>query len=227
MIRRSNDIAALERAIGHTFEDRKLLTEALTHSSAADHVSNERLEFLGDRVLGLVIAQALVSRYPKENEGALAPRLNGLVRRETLAVVAEALDVGAHMKMARSESQSGGRRKQGMLADAMEAIIAAVFLDAGLQAARDVILDAWQPHLDAQDAAPIDAKTSLQEWAQGRGLPLPTYEVLGRDGPDHNPRFRIGVSLSTGERAEGIDNSKRAAQQAAAAALLSTLEANP
>ena len=223
MIRRSDDIAALERAIGHTFDDHKLLTEALTHSSAIDVASNERLEFLGDRVLGLVIAQALVSRYPNESEGTLAPRLNGLVRRETLALVAEQVDLGAHMKMARSESQSGGRRKQGILADGMEALIAAVFLDAGLTAARDMILDAWRPHLDAQDAAPIDAKTALQEWAQGRGLPLPKYIEVAREGPDHNPSFRIEARLSTGESAEGIDHSKRAAQQVAAAALLKIL----
>ncbi len=224
MIRKSEDIGALERAIGHRFEDRKLLAEALTHSSIIDSESNERLEFLGDRVLGLVIAHTLISRYPNENEGMLAPRLNDLVRRETLASVAETLNLGAHMKMARSESQSGGRRKQGMLADAMEAVVAAVFLDAGLQAARDVILDAWQPHLDTQDTAPIDAKTALQEWAQGRGLPLPAYETLNREGPDHNPRFRVSVSLSTGERAEGIDSSKRAAQQVAASELLSMLD---
>ena len=225
LIRRSDDIEALERAIGHTFDDRKLLTEALTHSSAADITSNERLEFLGDRVLGLVIAQALIARFPKEAEGTLAPRLNGLVRRETLAKVAEAVNLGAYMKMARSESQSGGRRKQGMLADAMEAVIAAVFLDSGLQAARDVILEGWRPHLEAQDAAPIDAKTALQEWAQGRGQPLPIYTVVSREGPDHNPVFRIEASLSSGEKAQGEDNSKRSAQQAAATALLAKLEA--
>jgi len=225
LIRRNDDIAALERAIGYTFESRKLLTEALTHSSASDAVSNERLEFLGDRVLGLVIAQAIVARHPHESEGTLAPRLNGLVRRETLAAVAESLDLGAHMKMARSESQSGGRRKQGMLADAMEAIIAAVFLDSGLPAARDVILDAWRPHLDAQDAAPIDAKTALQEWAQGRGLALPAYKTLSREGPDHNPVFTVEVSLSTGEKAEGSDSSKRAAQQVAATVLMAKLDA--
>ena len=224
MILRNDDIDALEKAIRYAFEDKKLLTEALTHSSANDAVSNERLEFLGDRVLGLVIAQALVARFPTESEGTLAPRLNGLVRRETLAAVAEAVNLGAHMKMARSESQSGGRRKQGMLADAMEAVIAAVFLDGGLPAARDVILDGWRPHLDAQEAAPIDAKTALQEWAQGRALPLPTYTTLSREGPDHKPVFRIEVSISTGERAEGTDNSKRAAQQAAAEALLAVLE---
>lgn len=224
MILRSDDIDALERAIGYAFEDRKLLTEALTHSSANDAVSNERLEFLGDRVLGLVIAQALVVRFPGEDEGTLAPRLNGLVRRETLALVAEAINLGSYMKMARSESQSGGRRKQGMLADAMEAVIAAVFLDGGLHAARDVILDGWRPHLDTQEAAPIDAKTALQEWAQGRALPLPNYTTLSREGPDHKPVFRVEVSIRTGERAEGTDNSKRAAQQAAAEALLAELE---
>lgn len=221
---RNDEIEALERAIGYTFDDRQLLTEALTHSSANDTVSNERLEFLGDRVLGLVIAQALVARFPTESEGTLAPRLNGLVRRETLAAVAEAINLGDHLKMARSESQSGGRRKQGMLADAMEAVIAAVFLDSGLPAARDVILDGWRSHLDTQDAAPIDAKTELQEWAQGRALPLPAYTTLSREGPDHKPVFKVEVSLSTGERAEGVDSSKRAAQQVAAEALLAVLE---
>jgi ribonuclease-3 len=224
LIRRSDDIAALERAIGHTFEDRRLLSEALTHSSIPGELSNERLEFLGDRVLGLVIAEALVARYADESEGTLAPRLNGLVRRETLADVAKALDIGAHLKMAKSESRSGGRQKEGMLADAMEAIIAAVYLDAGLSAARDVILDGWRLHLDRQDEAPIDAKTALQEWAQGRGMPLPAYREVSRDGPDHNPNFTVEVSLGNGETARGSDSSKRAAQQAAAKALLSELE---
>jgi len=221
---RRDDIDVFERAIGYTFDDQKLLTEALTHSSAVDAVSNERLEFLGDRVLGLIIAQALLERFPNESEGTLAPRLNGLVRRETLATVAGSVNLGAYLKMARSESQSGGRRKQGMLADAMEAVIAAVFLDGGLSSARDVILDAWCPHLEAQASAPIDAKTALQEWAQGRALPLPTYTTISREGPDHKPVFKIEVSLKTGERAEGVDNSKRAAQQAAAETLLAKLE---
>lgn len=215
----------LERAIGHSFQNPKLLQQALTHSSATDTPSNERLEFLGDRVLGLVIAQTIVSRYPEEDEGTLAPRLNGLVRRETLAAIAEELDVGAYMKMARSESKNGGRRKSGMLADTMEAIVAAVYLDKGLEAARDVILNAWHTRLDAQDdAAPIDAKTALQEWAQGRGQPLPQYETIDRSGPDHKPVFRVSVRLTSGEQAEGSDASKRAAQQKAAEALLNILD---
>ena len=226
LIRRSDDIAALERAIGYTFENRRLLSEALTHSSVPGVPSNERLEFLGDRVLGLVIAEALIARYKDESEGTLAPRLNGLVRRETLAKVAKAVDLGAHLKMAKSESRSGGRQKDGMLADAMEAIIAAVYLDAGLDAARDVILNGWRTHLDHQDEAPIDAKTALQEWAQGRGMALPAYREIAREGPDHNPSFTVEVSLGNGETARGSDASKRAAQQAAAKALLSELEAS-
>ena len=224
MIRRSDDLDTLERALGHAFDDRTLLREALTHSSAAGPLSNERLEFLGDRVLGLVMAHALIARYPDESEGTLAPRFNALVRKETCAAVAETLNLGAYLRMARSEAQSGGRRKQALLGDAMEAVIAAVFLDGGLIAARDVVLDGWRPHLDAQNTAPVDAKTALQEWAQGRGMPLPRYIEVSRDGPDHKPLFRIAVSVESGETAEGEAASKRAAQQAAAANLLSRLE---
>lgn len=224
MIRRSDDLDALEHALGHTFDDRGLLREALTHSSAAVKLSNERLEFLGDRVLGLVMAQALIARYPDESEGTLAPRFNALVRKETCAAVAESLNLGAYLKMARSEAQSGGRRKLALLGDAMEAVIAAVFLDGGLTAARDVVLDGWRVHLDAQDSAPVDAKTALQEWAQGRGMPLPEYAEVSREGPDHSPVFRIAVSLESGETAEGEASSKRAAQQAAATTLLARLE---
>lgn len=224
MPRRSDDLHVLERTLGYDFDDRSLLREALTHSSAPGAPSNERLEFLGDRVLGLVIAQALIARYPDESEGDLAPRFNALVRKETCAAVAETLGIGPHLNMARSEAQSGGRRKQALLGDAMEAVIAAVFLDGGLIAARDVVLDGWRAHLDAQDQAPVDAKTALQEWVQARALPLPDYRIVSRDGPDHNPKFRVEVRLSTGETAEGTAASKRAAQQQAASALLAALE---
>lgn len=224
MGRSGADLRSLESTLGHSFDDPDLLREALTHSSAAGKLSNERLEFLGDRVLGLVIAQALLSRYPEASEGELAPRFNALVRKETCAEVAGALDLGSHLRMARSESQSGGRRKNALLGDAMEAVIAAVFLDGGLSAARDVILDGWRTPLDAQDEAPVDAKTALQEWAQGRGFALPAYVDVARSGPDHKPSFTVSVSVETGESAEGEAASKRAAQQAAAAALLARLE---
>lgn len=224
--KRSYDLDALERALGRSFEDRSILVEALTHASAAGRLEkdNQRLEFLGDRVLGLLTAEALLDHYPSEQEGALAPRLNALVRRETCAEAAEAIGLGAHLRMARSEAMTGGRRKKALLADAMEAVIAAVYLDGGLEAARETYQKIWGGRLDSLSEAPIDAKTALQEWAQARGVALPSYIVLRRDGPDHAPNFEIEARLENGERATGAATSKRAAEQAAAAALLARLE---
>lgn len=216
---------SLEPLLGHRFARPALLAEALTHPSAASPVraDNQRLEFLGDRVLGLVIAEALHSAYPGEAEGTLAPRLNALVRRETLAEIATEIGLGAHLTLGRSESISGGRRKIAILADAMEAVIAALYLDAGLDAARRFILDRWHARLHAPAEAPQDAKTRLQEWAQGRGLAPPVYRVLGREGPDHAPLFTIEAGLSTGEAARADAPSKKAAEQAAAARLLDAI----
>ncbi|MEO1329463.1 MAG: ribonuclease III [Pseudomonadota bacterium] len=225
--RKSPPLSRLEKRLGRPFARRELLEEALTHVSAAGPAQsdNQRLEFLGDRVLGLVIAEALLERRPQESEGTLAPRLNALVRKETCAAVAESLDIGAHLTMARAEAASGGRRKSALLADAMEAVIAAVYLDGGFEAARAFILAQWGSRLEAQGAAPIDAKTALQEWAQGRGRPLPAYGLVSREGPDHAPLFRVSVALSDGRSAIGEANSKRGAEQMAAAALLARIEA--
>ncbi len=224
--RASLDFHALERALGRGFEDRSLLVEALTHASAAGRLEkdNQRLEFLGDRVLGLLTAEALLDRYPTEQEGALAPRLNALVRREACAEAAEAIGLGAHLRMARSEAMTGGRRKTALLADAMEAVIAAVYLDGGLEAARAVYRKLWGDRMATLTHAPIDAKTALQEWAQARGAALPSYAVVGRDGPDHAPRFEVEARLDSGETATGSAASKRAAEQVAAAALLARVE---
>lgn len=224
--KRTLDFDALERALGRRFEDRGLLVEALTHASAAGRLEkdNQRLEFLGDRVLGLLTAEALLERYPAEQEGALAPRLNALVRRETCADAAEAIGLGAHLRMARSEAMTGGRRKTALLADAMEAVMAAIYLDGGLDAARSTYRRLWGARLETLTEAPIDAKTALQEWAQARGAALPSYTVLNRDGPDHAPHFEIEARLESGEAARGSASSKRAAEQAAAAALLASLE---
>lgn len=222
-------LAALERRIGYTFKDRDCLLTALTHASAlydprvparADY---QRLEFLGDRVLGLIVAEALLAAYPEEAEGDLAPRFNALVRRETLAEVAAELDLGAYLHLGRSEATGGGRRKKAILADAMEAVIAALWLDGGMTAARDFVLGRWQARIEAPAAAPMDAKTRLQEWAQGRGLALPGYAVAAREGPDHAPRFTVTARLETGETASGTASSKKQAEQAAAAALLARL----
>lgn len=222
--RRAPDPAELEQALGHRFEDRTLLRRALTHASAGDarHSNNERLEFLGDRVLALLTAQALLDRHPEAQEGDLAPRLNALVRGETCAEIAESIGVGAHLHMARSEAMTGGRRKAALLGDAMEALIAAVYLDGGQDAAAAVFERHWRARLEAQgeEAAPIDAKTALQEWAQARGMAPPSYRMLERKGPDHAPSFTIEARLDSGAFALADGASKRVAEQAAATSLL-------
>jgi ribonuclease-3 len=209
--------------LGHDFRRPELLVEALTHASMATDTQNQRLEFLGDRVLGLVIAQALLDQDAGADEGQLAPRLNALVRKETCAEVAAGLDLGAALRMGRSEMLSGGRRKTALLGDAMEAVIAAVYLDGGLDTARALILRHWGPRIAAARAQAPDAKTALQEWAQARGLRPPAYADLDREGPDHAPVFSVEVQLEDGHAAQGRAPSKRAAQQRAAEALLARL----
>ncbi|MEM8699630.1 MAG: ribonuclease III [Pseudomonadota bacterium] len=212
----------LAETLGHRFERIALLVEALTHPSSGSpsRPDNQRLEFLGDRVLGLVVAEALLAAYAEESEGNLAPRLNALVRRETLAEVAGEIGLGNYLHLGRSENVSGGRRKSAILADAMEAVIAALYLDGGMEAARRFILGSWQARIDAPDEAPMDAKTKLQEWAQGRGMAPPSYEIKLRDGPDHAPRFTVEARLETGVFAAGSAGSRKGAEQLAAAALL-------
>lgn len=213
--------------LGHDFARPELLIEALTHPSMMGELDNQRLEFLGDRVLGLVIAEALLAQDPAADEGRLAPRLNALVRKETCAEVAAALDLGGALRMGRSEMLSGGRRKTALLGDAMEAVIAAIYLDAGFDAARTLVLRHWGDRIADARAQAADAKTALQEWAQARGMKLPTYADLDRSGPDHAPVFSVAVRLEDGQGAEASAPSKRAAQQRAAEALLARLQAEP
>jgi len=216
----------LARRLGHVFADPALLVEALTHASLSNRAryDNQRLEFLGDRVLGLVIAEALLARDGAATEGQLAPRFNALVRKETCAAVAAGIDLGPAILMGKSESANGGRRKRAMLGDAMEAVIAAVYLDAGYPAARDMILRLWGPRIASAESHARDAKTALQEWAQARGMAPPDYVDTGRTGPDHAPVFTVTARLENGETQEASAPSKRAAQQAAAEALLARLE---
>ncbi|MDR6267234.1 MULTISPECIES: ribonuclease III [Rhodobacterales] len=212
--------------LGHDFSDPEVLIQAVTHSSlsSATRSDNQRLEFLGDRVLGLVIAEALSDRDPTASEGLMAPRFNALVRKETCADIARDLDLGAALKMGRSEMISGGRRKQAILADAMEAVIAAVYRDAGFDVARALILRLWDSRIDAAKDDARDAKTTLQEWAQARGMKPPQYVEVGRTGPDHAPMFEIEAQLSNGLSGQGSAESKRNAQQEAAKAVLAQLE---
>lgn len=217
---------AFAERLGHNFTRPELLTRALTHSSLSSPArrDNERLEFLGDRVLGLSISEALVRADTDATEGQLAPRFNALVRRETCADVAREIDLGAALKLGRSEMMSGGRRKEALLADAMEAVIAAVYLDSDFTTARDLVLRLWGKRLEtvAEDAR--DPKTALQEWAQSRGQTPPRYVEISRSGPDHQPIFTIEAQLDSGETATAQAGSKRAAEQQAARDLLARME---
>ena len=209
-------------AFGHRFKNSQLLARALTHASAGGD-DNEQLEFLGDRVLGFLIAELLMQQFPQENEGALALKLNAMVRMEACARVAEAAGIDKDLIMAPSEDRSGGRRKSAILGDACEAVIAALYLDGGIEAARKFVVHHWQPLLSEVTGDLRDPKNALQEWAQGRKLGTPSYRIAKREGPDHAPRFTVEASVRGHEPASGEGASLRAAEQAAARALLKTI----
>ena len=215
----------LETRLGYTFKDPDLLKRALTHASVSTAGSNERLEFLGDRVLGLVIAQKLHQLYPDDPEGILALKLNALVRSEACALAAEKAGLGDYLILANSEIASGGRKKAAILAGACEAVIAALYLDGGFAVARDFIERNWQEQYAGLNRDMRDAKTALQEWAQSKkGGAAPTYKLVKREGPDHAPRFLIEVNVAGQTPATGEGSSKREAEQAAAQAMLAQLE---
>ena len=222
----SSELKAFSSRIGYTFTRPELLHRAVTHSSMSSPTrdDNQRLEFLGDRVLGLVMAEALFLSDQTATEGQMAPRFNALVRKEACADVAREFDLGAVLKLGRSEMLSGGRRKEALLGDAMEAVISAVYLDGGFDAAKALVLRLWGTRVSAVDADARDAKTALQEWAQARKLAPPKYVVTARTGLDHAPVFSIEVQLENGEVETATANSKRQAEQAAAKVLLARLE---
>ena len=224
----SVEMTAFASRLGHDFARAELLIRALTHASAgsASRPHNQRLEFLGDRVLGLIMAETLFAADRKATEGQLAPRFNALVRKETCADVARQIDLGAVLRLGRSEMLSGGRRKEALLGDAMEAVLAAVYLDAGIEAARAVILRHWRDRIDQVDADARDAKTALQEWAQARGEAPPAYIEITRDGPPHAPVFTIEARLEDGRSARASAGSKRAAEQESARVLLLQVDAS-
>ena len=214
--------------LGHDFARPELLIRALTHGSVASPTrpDNQRLEFLGDRVLGLTIAEALFRADRAASEGQLAPRYNTLVRGETCAEIARQIGLGDVLKLGRSEMMSGGRRKEALLADAMEAVLAAIYLDAGFDAAQAVVLNLWADRLENVEDDARDAKTALQEWAQAKGMTPPKYAVTGRKGPDHAPEFEITVTLDDGQSAMASGKgTKRSIEQAAATELLKQIGA--
>ena len=224
-MRLSAELRAFQTRIGYGFAKTELLLRAVTHASlsSATRPDNQRLEFLGDRVLGLVMAEALLNADAAASEGQLAPRFNALVRKETCAEIARDIGLGDVLKLGRSEMLSGGRKKDALLGDAMEAVIAAVYLDGGFDAARALILRLWGGRIGAVEHDARDPKSSLQEWAQGRTMPPPVYTEVGRDGPDHAPQFTVEVRLANGESERARAGSKRLAEQMAARSLLARL----
>lgn len=228
---RGSKLKTLEGALGHKFNRPELLDQALTHRSAVrtrgkTHDGYERLEFLGDRVLGLLVADLLVHRFAREQEGELTRRHTALVRRDSLVRVARSLNLGEHLKLSKGEAEAGSRASPTLLADACEAVIAALYLDGGIEAARPFIERYWIPLLEEDAIPPRDAKTTLQEWAQGQKLPLPAYRVVSIEGPSHQPVFTVEVSVKGLPPIEARGRSKRAAEQLAAQALFAQVKAS-
>lgn len=219
---RCEPLAALEARLGYVFVDRTMIETALTHVSVQNVANYQRLEFLGDRVLGLVVAELLSEALPAAREGELSKRLAELVRREACVEVALEWRVGPHLRLGQGERQTGGERKGAILGDVAEAIIGAAFLDGGWDAARALVRRFWGPRLKSQPRRVVDAKTELQEWAQARGLPPPTYVERAKSGPDHAPTFVISVELPGFLPCDGPpeSNKKIAAQSAATAFLI-------
>ena len=214
-------LAEVEKRLDHVFKDRLLLQTALTHASAASGADTyQRLEFLGDRVLGLVVAELLIAHFPEASEGELSRRLTALVRNESCAEVALALDLGKAVRLGSGEAQSGGRRKAAILGDVCEAVIGALHLDGGMAVARHFVTENWREKMLAWDGPLRDAKTMLQEWAQARGLGTPAYQIVSRDGPDHAPKFVVEVGAGAMDPGRGKGSSRREAEQNAAAAVL-------
>jgi ribonuclease-3 len=218
---RSRTHDKLEARLGYRFADPDLLDRALTHSSAVSpsrriERSYQRLEFLGDRVLGLVVADMLYRRLPRANEGELSRSLNALVRKETCAAIARDLDLGPEMNLGDSEARTGGAKKEAILGDVAEAVIGAIYCDGGLGKAFEVVERLFEDYVDLAGTERADAKTTLQEWAQGRGLEPPLYQEIERKGPDHAPEFTIAVRLDGFDAAEATGPSKKLAEHKAA-----------
>lgn len=224
----ADPLAAFGERLGHRFADPRLLAQALTHRSAADPRrgqldSNERLEFVGDRVLALVMAEWLAERFPCEREGDLGKRLATLVARDALARVAEGLGLGAVLRVPPGEGRAGVRERSTVLADATEALLGALYLDGGLGPARALVRREWEGLVQADPRPPMSAKSRLQEWTQARALGLPVYRLAAATGPSHQPVF-VAAVLAAGREAEGAGTTRQAAEQAAAGAWLALVE---
>jgi len=216
----------LQDILGHSFSDLRVLEQALRHASTTEQrtASNERLEFLGDRVLGLVMAEILYAQFPDEEEGALARRYAGLTSRDAVAHVADAIDLADFARTQVVDAETSARSHASVVADTLEAVLGALYLDGGLDIAAAFIRRHWAGLVKADLTPPKDAKTALQEWAQARSLGLPVYEIISRQGPDHAPTFTIRVKVRDQGACDGTGASRRNAEQVAATALLTQLE---
>lgn len=217
------DFDILSELLGYRFADPALLEQALTHPSCTGQPNYQRLEFVGDRVLGAIIAQRLYREYPSFREGELAIRFNELVRKETLARILLQLGLDGYIRLSSGEEENGGRQKPAILADCCEAVIGAMFMDSGFAAAHAFVETHWQALVAGVALKDKDAKTLLQEWAQGRGMAAPSYREVSREGPPHEPEFTVAVTVGKNHEATGKGASKRAAEQAAARSLLDRL----
>lgn len=221
------NVRLLEESLGYTFDNKKLLEQALTHSSLTSiQENNERLEFLGDRVLGLIIAQLLFHRFSEAPEGELSLRHTQLVNKETLSQIGLRLNLGQYLRMTKGEKASGGQLKKSLLADACEALIAAIYLDGGLSAAQKFIATYWDTLLSEKSQFIKDAKSKLQERVQAQGKSAPQYEIIDRVGPDHAPIFTVAIVVEGLPSQQGSGTSRREAEQQAAHRLLEYLDKN-
>jgi len=217
------DLGSLCVRIEYEFKKTQLLELALNHASFENresNISNERLEFLGDRVFGLIIAEMLFKKFPNESEGDIAKRHTALVRQEALVRVAQEIQLGQFILMSKGEEASGGRQNHSVLANCCEALIAALYLDGGYSVAWNFVSKFWLDLIEEMDKPPQDPKTALQEWAQGKGLPIPCYDEINRKGPPHKPTFLIKVMISNKYSAKAWGSSKQKAEQNAAKVLM-------
>ncbi|MCB1782834.1 MAG: ribonuclease III [Alphaproteobacteria bacterium] len=217
-------LSGLEQAIGYSFRDKNLLRIALTHSSAASEENYERLEFLGDRVLGLVIAALIFEKFPNETEGDLARRLASLVQGSMLAELSESINLGEYIILSDAERESGGSKNENILADVYEALIGAMYLDGGFEPCQTLITKKWADVLHTMKTPPQHPKTALQEWAQSLGIPLPAYEITGQTGPDHAPVFEITLRVKDHGEVTASGRSRQEAEKQAASLFLEKIK---
>lgn len=219
----NNSFSALEKTIGYKFKDSHLLERALTHSSTNDDYNYQRLEFLGDRVLGLVMAHALFEEFRGENEGGLAKRHTALVQGLTCTIIGQAHNIGDYIILSNSEREAGGNLNENIISDVVESLLGAVYIDGGYEVAREVVLRLWGDNVKTLQEAPQDPKTELQEWVQARALELPRYDIIDKIGPDHAPVFVVRLTIEGFDAIDVQGPSRRQSEKTAARAMLKVL----